>query len=675
MLNTLRQTQSVGLLATVSIAAIAVSTTLVIWGLRDREIEHARQATGSLAQMVMDQTKQSFEGADLLLQGVQERLSNTYGKQFALDSAPTHLLLSARASGLRQLKSLYLVDAQGTVVNSSDVLARVPRSVAQRTFFKSLARELREPVYFDNPQNSFSGSNWELQMARPLYFPDGRFRGVVVAQMNIAQIERMFRGVKLDYERPISLYLSDGTLVASSALRTEAIGQAAPELSGIRLPGAVGEVRFVRRPRPEGGVQLLTLARLEKYPLLVGIEDDESQSLASWSETAVPIGVGAALVCLFTGAMAIFLMGQLSREEVMARALRLADGRYHHTVDSVMDAIVAIDGNFAIRLFNPAAERMFGLRSDEVLGRTMDILLPERLRSVHIKHLQGYQGADNGSRAMAPSMAIFGQHADGSEFPIESTISRSEIGGELQMTAVLRDVSAQRQAEHELRDVNQQLRKLSSNLQSVREEERTRIARELHDELGQQLTGLKLSLSWFTGRFREGRGTSVESLDDMRHGLDNAIASVRRISSELRPPILDDLGFADALAWHCREFAKRSELALVLELPAAHDVHDDKVCMALYRIVQESLTNVARHAQASAVHISMVEVQGQVLLRIVDNGRGLRSDTVQNGVGLVSMRERAMAIGATFRIQGDPGQGVSVQVSLPLPTATESAQQ
>ena len=176
---------------------------------------------------------------------------------------------------------------------------------------------------------------------------------------------------------------------------------------------------------------------------------------------------------------------------------------------------------------------------------------------------------------MAPNIEITGLRADGTEFPIESTISQTLIEGKPQLTAVLRDITQRRRAEEDLREMNRQLRSLSASLQEVREQERTRIAMELHDDLGQQLTGLKLELSWLGGRLKEGRQATPDEVGAMRQLLDTAIASVRRIATELRPLILDDLGFGEAVAWQTAEFAKRSGLDITLDLQAQALVKDD----------------------------------------------------------------------------------------------------
>jgi len=268
---------------------------------------------------------------------------------------------------------------------------------------------------------------------------------------------------------------------------------------------------------------------------------------------------------------------------------------------------------------------------------------------------------------MAANMEITGVRADGAEFPIESTISQTLIEGKPQLTAVLRDITQRRRTEENLREMNRQLRSLSASLQDVREQERTRIAMELHDDLGQQLTGLKLELSWLGGRLKEGRHATPDEVGAMRRLLDTAIASVRRIATDLRPLILDDLGFGEAVACQTAEFAKRSGLDIEIDLQAQELVKDDVVATALFRIVQESLTNVVRHAGATSVHVRLASDGSDLVLTVRDNGTGITGGhRTGSGIGLVSMRERATALGGQLRIVGEPGAGTTIEVTLPL---------
>jgi signal transduction histidine kinase len=166
---------------------------------------------------------------------------------------------------------------------------------------------------------------------------------------------------------------------------------------------------------------------------------------------------------------------------------------------------------------------------------------------------------------------------------------------------------------------------------------------------------------------KEGRELQPDAMDEMRRQLDEAIASVRRISTELRPPILDDLGFGEAVKWQAAEVAKRSGMEITLKLDAAPLVVDNDLATALFRIVQESLTNSVRHAHASSVEISLVADTKGLVLTVRDNGRGFAVEERQGGgIGLVSMRERAYVLGGRVDISSSPGAGTIIQVKLPL---------
>ena len=659
-------TRAVIILTLLAVTTIALSITFLLWDLRQRELGQARLATVSLTEMFAEQTKQNFDNADLVLKGVQERLQTPYGRQFGLDSLPTHLLLGARVSSMPQLTALFIVDATGMLANSSrEAVQRISR--ADQAYFKAFASDAVDGLFIGRPVRNRIDGSWTLHLARRLTGADGKFQGVVVASMDVARLEQRYNFMKLDFVRPVSLYLLDGTLVASLPRRENLIGSHAPELGKEPIPAAGDAVRMTSHARGDGGRLGFALGRVASHPLLVSVSNDEDETLASWRETAIPIALGAALVCLLIAVAAGVLISELQREAALALSLHEANDRYHQTIDSVMDAIVAVGEDQNILFFNPAAERMFGLPASQAIGTPLARLIPQHLRGKHHLHVDKYTESNAGARIAGPQYEISGLRADGTEFPLESSISQIVVDGKRQFTAVLRDVTDRRRAEADLRAMNQQLRALSASLQDVREQERTRISRELHDELGQQLTGLKLDLSWLSTRLKEGRALPPDAMEGMRHQLDGAIASVRRISTELRPLILDDLGFGEAVAWQAAEVTKRSGLEIRLDLEAAALVRNSDLATALFRIVQESLTNCVRHAQASLVDIKLVADDKDLVLTICDNGRGFASDgRPGRGIGLVSMRERADALGGRFDIRSAPGDGSSIEVRISL---------
>ena len=659
--------RSVAILALLTILAILLSAGYLLLSLRARELRHAHQETISLTQMLMEQTEKNFNSTDLILQGVQERLASPFGRQLALDSPPVQLLLAARAASLKTLSSLFLVDENGILVNSSREVGIAPLNLADRQYFKVFAQGRPDFSYLDKPVRSRIDNVWTLYMARRLAARDGSFRGVLVAAIHIPDFEKSFNTVQLDYARPIGIYSSDGTLVASLPHREDQIGKVAPELANSALPSKPKQIVSIDLRDALGQAERHYVGKLADFPLLLGVADLEEQSLQPWRDIAIPVASGAILISIFTGLVASYLIGKLRRKDVLTVALNSANDRYQHTVNSVMDAIVAVDESMAITLFNPAAEQMFGHTAAHALGKPLDMLIPQRFRRAHVSHMTEFTGPDHVlPRTIVPQLEIVGMRADGTEFPIESTFSKSVVDGHMQMTAVLRDATQKRNTEAHLRDANSQLRELSNSLTQVREQERTRISRELHDDLGQQLTGLKLSLSWLGNRIKDGRETAAQNVDDMRHQLDSAIASVRRIAAELRPRVLDDLDFSEALAWQTQEFTRHSGLEVTLNLEGGAQIQDNEVGTALFRIVQEALTNVVRYAQASQVRISLTLQDEKLVLRIQDNGIGFDSSVRKGGVGLVGMRERCLSIGGEFSILSQADMGTTIVVRVPL---------
>lgn len=246
---------------------------------------------------------------------------------------------------------------------------------------------------------------------------------------------------------------------------------------------------------------------------------------------------------------------------------------------------------------------------------------------------------------------------------------RGRIAGHF---GIQRDVTDRHLASEEIRASRQQLRALASRLQKVREEERTQIAREIHDELGQALTGLKLDIAWMTRRLPRDHDMLAHG-DSIMERIDRTLSSVRRIATELRPSVLDQLGLEAALEWQGQEFATRTGIEVLMELCVDGAAIPDDLGSSAFRILQESLTNVARHANAASVLIRFVQTPALLKLEIIDNGVGLPpapiSDTTS--LGLIGMRERALACGGTLTITGIPLQGTTVSLTVPLATRNQ----
>ena len=218
------------------------------------------------------------------------------------------------------------------------------------------------------------------------------------------------------------------------------------------------------------------------------------------------------------------------------------------------------------------------------------------------------------------------------------------------------------QSQQELKQLNQELRSVSAHLERIREEERARIAREIHDQVGQQLTGLKMDVFWVKGMVdkKAERETILKKLNEMLDNLDEAVKTVRKVASDLRPSILDDFGLIDALDWHSKEFAARSGINVHFKTLAKEVTSDDAITIGLFRMYQEALVNVARHAEAKNVITALETSDTYISLSITDDGKGFDSSIQRKTLGLLGMKERAQMIGGTLTINSKPCKGTGV---------------
>lgn len=222
-----------------------------------------------------------------------------------------------------------------------------------------------------------------------------------------------------------------------------------------------------------------------------------------------------------------------------------------------------------------------------------------------------------------------------------------------------------RHAEVRLQESQSQLRELAAFLQTVREEERTHIARELHDELGQSLTALRIDLAWLKGKCVGLDPTVVDRLTAALALVERTVEALRRISEDLRPRMLDDLGLAAAVEHHVNQFSERTGILCDLTMNREEFEIDGRLATALFRVVQEALTNVARHAGADRVSIQIEEQGDGIGLEVRDDGRGFAEGGSRKTFGLLGMRERAKMLGGRLDIHSAPGQGTTIEAWLP----------
>ncbi len=332
--------------------------------------------------------------------------------------------------------------------------------------------------------------------------------------------------------------------------------------------------------------------------------------------------------------------------------------KYRSLIEQAVDAIALYDAKGRILDVNTGAANLLGYTKEELMKMTLsDVLTKEELKTNPVR----YDVLKKGESTVKQRNM---RRKNGS---IVQTEVRSQQLPDGRFLSVIRDLSERIKAEQELNASYAAIRKLTGYLQDIREEERTHIAREIHDELGQQLTVLKMDVSWVLKKMNKEDKDIERKIRGLLEMLDSTVRSVRRISSQLRPSVLDDLGLVAAMEWHLKEFEQRSGIFTVLKAPESAKQMPDTVKTGLFRIFQESLTNVARHAEAKKVEVNLQYSGKQLILSIADDGKGFdrRMADTKRTLGILGMKERTVMMGGSYEIESIPGRGTTVLVTIP----------
>jgi len=340
-------------------------------------------------------------------------------------------------------------------------------------------------------------------------------------------------------------------------------------------------------------------------------------------------------------------------------ALRESEERYRLLVENSTDLVaeVTTDGTFLYA--SPNFKAVLGYEPTELINTNI-------LANVHGRDLPAVRARLSQE---SPTGDYRYRHRDGSWHWLESAGRRFRTSsGNERIVIVCRDVTERKRAEQELVQSRKQLQRFSEHLENTLDEERKRMSREIHDELGQLLTILKFDISWIKLNVPVGNKGLEEKVDGMMVSIGEALASVKRISKELRPPQLEALGLCGAIQWDVTSFSGKVGIHSTLRFSPTEFSLDKNLSMVLYRVFHEALTNIARHAKANEVLIELDRKSDSVVLRVQDNGRGISTKELQGtmSLGLVGMRERIRPWNGTLTIAGKKGRGTVVTVQIPL---------
>ncbi|MGX9566228.1 PAS domain-containing protein [Pseudomonas sp. CFBP 5748] len=349
------------------------------------------------------------------------------------------------------------------------------------------------------------------------------------------------------------------------------------------------------------------------------------------------------------------------------RVLHTREQEFRALVENTPDVIARFDLRCRFLYANPAAQKVLGHPLDFLRNKSSREVLPDSDVARFFQHKLEHLIATNNAIEEELSISIpIKRGTEIASYQVRLVPERDRHGALMSILSVGRNVSAMLAAEQRLKESHAQLRQLSTHRENTREEERKRIAREIHDELGQQLTALRMGLSLLRLQFGEGQSLLVERIQVLMGRIDEIIQVVRNVATALRPSALD-MGLTSALEWLVSEFSNNTGIACQLRAPAARLELDDERATAVFRVIQESLTNVARHAQASRVDIHLECSAEHVLIKVADNGKGFDPAQLPKGsLGMLGMRERGHMLGGTITIDSALGQGACVQVSIPF---------
>ena len=378
------------------------------------------------------------------------------------------------------------------------------------------------------------------------------------------------------------------------------------------------------------------------------------------------------------------LKREAARRHQVEQALQQSESKFRAVVETARDGLMTADESGRIALMNASAEAMFGYSQAQVLGKSWTLFAPKEMRSEYRRQARQALRNSDGTRSGRTVEAV-GRRKDGTLFPLEFSYSVWGTKGERTFTVIIRDITRRKLAaaaleqseEHhrllffEAQAMQERLRDLSNRILHVQEEERKHISRELHDEVGQALTAVSVNLELLKRHGGARLETLKRKITAAQGQLQETMELVHRFARELRPAMLDDLGLLAALRSHLQRFAARTRLRVNFRGSAlAEELGDDQKTV-LFRVAQESLTNVAKHARARRVEVRLRKVRAGICLEVTDDGRSFQEQPQSSAkknqrLGLLGMQERVRLVNGKFSVKPQPGRGTTIRVVLPF---------
>jgi PAS domain S-box-containing protein len=676
---------------TVCVLLASLGTTLLVWRLvRANERTHLRKAAGLAAQAVQADVSENL-GASVEAQVELAKLWEFGDPSYTQWSAAVNLFIQHHR-GCVGVEWLDPGNDERWQVGVPEEQARQlpPATQELRERLLKAALQSRRPLL--SPAFLAPDSKRLHWVVVPVYRQE-RLRGLVLASFEIKRLlDYMLNDVK---GLGFSIVVSE----AGQEIYRFVDGSREPErdlgaTADIVLPGVRWQLEVW--PRPDALNVMRT--RLPEMSLLAGL------LVASLLTLTVNFGQRNAAKSASLQRSHEKLESEILEHRRTEEALWAARARFTGIVEISADALISTDENQRITLFNQGAEKVFGYSAREVQGQPLDILIPERLREIHRRHVAAFLQSKQQTLRMSQSNYLLGLRKDGSEFRMESSVAKLEIGGDKIFTAILRDMTDWVRTQEELRSARDQLetrvrvrtaqleqanqalqteiaerqrveealRGLSGRLLQIQDEERRRFARELHDGATQNLMALAMNLAAMRDT-----GSATNRVDALRECIslvDQSLDELRTISFVLHPPLLETMGLRAALPAYVKGFGARSGIQVSLEMSAELGRLGPDVELTLYRILQEALANVHRHSHSPTVKITVSQEAERVTLEVADEGCGMpqSADGHRLGVGITGMRERVRLLGGSLEIQSSD-RGTTMRAVLPTGVSAPSS--
>jgi PAS domain S-box-containing protein len=503
----------------------------------------------------------------------------------------------------------------------------------------------RNPYYIP-PEEFLTRNRAALELERLL----SNIQAFRQAEQAIVANEQRWRSIFENSAIGIAMVELDGRFVVTNRAYQDLVGYTATELREMKMPDLTHE------DDRENAINLLTKLRVgERKEFQIEHRAVSRDRRVLWIRKTMSLIRDAEGSPRYMMALVEDITERKRAEEDLRKQTEVLQTIFDHI--PVMINLTAEDGR--LKLVNREWESVLGWQLNEIQKQDVDILAecyPDpRIRQTVLN----FRAAARGEWVDFKTRTRDGRMID-TRWAVVKLTDGTTLG-------IGEDITERKRAEEQLQRSFKQLRELTARLQSVREEERAKVAREIHDELGQALTAIKIDLASLIRAPRADQKEELEKTESILKLVDQTILSVRRIATELRPAILDDLGLVAAVEWAAEEFDARTGTNCRLDLPDEDIVIDQDRTTAIFRIFQETLTNVSRHAEATQVDVRLGREDGNIVLEVRDYGRGIGEEqfAASRSLGILGMRERALLLGGVLTIRGAPGKGTIVRVVIP----------